>query len=97
MKKSPRKCKKSGCSLCKSENPLYKNIPSEKNLLLTNKFSCWIFAKTSQFKSLSFENKYLVTYYLFLKIIIGYEHMQHLLVSKMGSGEKIVRSDDDIG
>ena len=25
---------KSGCSLCKSENPLYKNIPSEKNLLL---------------------------------------------------------------
>ena len=25
---------KSGCSLCKSENPLHKNIPSEKNLLL---------------------------------------------------------------
>ena len=66
-------------------------------LCLTNKFSCWTFAKTSQFKNLSFENKYLVTYYLFLKIIIGYEHMQHLLVSKMGSGEKIVRSDDDIG
>ena len=58
-------------------------------LCLTNKFSCWIFAKTSQFKSLSFENKYLVTYYLFLKIIIGYEHMQHLLVSKMESGEKM--------
>ena len=26
---------KSGCSLCKSEDPLYKNIPSEKNLLLS--------------------------------------------------------------
>ena len=26
---------KSGCSLCKGENPLYKKIPSEKNLLLT--------------------------------------------------------------
>ena len=25
---------KSGCSLCKSENPLYKKIPSEKKLLL---------------------------------------------------------------
>ena len=25
---------KSGCLLCKSEYPLYKNIPSEKNLLL---------------------------------------------------------------
>ena len=25
---------KSGCSLCKSENLLYKNIPSEKNLFL---------------------------------------------------------------
>ena len=25
---------KSGCSLCKSENPLYKKIPSEKNLLI---------------------------------------------------------------
>ena len=34
MKNSPGKCKKSGCSLCKSENPLYENIPSEKNLLL---------------------------------------------------------------
>ena len=25
---------KSGCSLCKSENPLYKKIPFEKDLLL---------------------------------------------------------------
>ena len=25
---------KSGCSLCKSEHPLYKEIPSEKSLLL---------------------------------------------------------------
>ena len=25
---------KIGCSLCKSENPLYEKIPSEKNLLL---------------------------------------------------------------
>ena len=31
------KMQKSGCSLCKIENPLYKNIPSEKNLLLLNK------------------------------------------------------------
>ena len=28
---------KNGCSLCKSENPLYKNIPSEKNLLLKDR------------------------------------------------------------
>ena len=34
MENSSGKCKKSGCSLCKSENPLYKNIPSEKNLPL---------------------------------------------------------------
>ena len=34
FEKSSGKCKKSGCSLCKSENPLYKNIPSEKDLLL---------------------------------------------------------------
>ena len=34
LKNSPEKCKKSGCSLCKSENPLCKKIPSEKNLLL---------------------------------------------------------------
>ena len=26
----PGKCKKSGRSFCKSENPLYENIPSEK-------------------------------------------------------------------
>ena len=37
LKKSPGKCKKSGCSLCKSENPLCKKIPSEKNLLLLYK------------------------------------------------------------
>ena len=30
FEKSLGKCKKSGCSLCKSENPLYKKIPSEK-------------------------------------------------------------------
>ena len=34
LKNGPGICKKSRCSLCKSENPLYKNIPSEKNLLL---------------------------------------------------------------
>ena len=34
FEKSLGKCKKSECSLCKSENPLYKKIPSEKNLLL---------------------------------------------------------------
>ena len=34
MKNSVGKCKKSGFSFCKSENPLHKNIPSsEKNLL----------------------------------------------------------------
>ena len=35
LQNSPGKCKKSGCSLCKSEDLLYKNITSEKNLLLT--------------------------------------------------------------
>ena len=34
LKNSPGKCKKSGCSLCKSEYPLHKNIPSEKKLPL---------------------------------------------------------------
>ena len=34
MKKVQENAKKSECSLCKSENPLYKKIPSEKNLLL---------------------------------------------------------------
>ena len=34
LKNSPGKCKKSGCSHCKSENPLCKNNPSEKNSLL---------------------------------------------------------------
>ena len=37
LKNSPGKCKKNECSLCKSENPLYKNIPSEKNLLLKDR------------------------------------------------------------
>ena len=30
LEKKSRKMQKNGCSLCKSENPLYKNIPSEK-------------------------------------------------------------------
>ena len=37
LKKSPGKCKKSGCSLCESENRLCKKIPSEKNSLLLPK------------------------------------------------------------
>ena len=48
LKNSPGLCKKSGCSLCKSENPLYKNIPSEKKILLAiiwahrrSKFEGW--------------------------------------------------------
>ena len=34
FEKNQGKCKKSGCLLCKSENPLCKKIPSDKNLLL---------------------------------------------------------------
>ena len=34
FEKKSRKMQKSGCSLCKSENPLYEKIPSENNLLL---------------------------------------------------------------
>ena len=34
MKNNLEKLKKSGCSPCKSENPLYKKIPSENNLLI---------------------------------------------------------------
>ena len=32
LKNGAGKCKKSGCSLCKSEYPLYENVPSEKKL-----------------------------------------------------------------
>ena len=36
LRKVQENAKKSGCSLYKSENPLYKDIPSEKYLLLMN-------------------------------------------------------------
>ena len=39
LKNSLGECKKSECLVCKSENPLYKNNPSEKNLLLLNKYA----------------------------------------------------------
>ena len=32
--------KKSGCSLCKSKNPLYKNIISEKDLPVPENVKC---------------------------------------------------------
>ena len=40
FEKWSRKMQKSGCLLCKSENPIYKNSPSEKKLLLRQ----WPFA-----------------------------------------------------
>ena len=41
MKKKSGKCKKSGCSFCKSEHPLYKNVLYEQNLpVLTKKTDC---------------------------------------------------------
>ena len=35
MKNNPRKCKKGGYSLCKSEYQPCKNVPSEKKLLVS--------------------------------------------------------------
>ena len=46
---------KSECSLCKSENPLFKKIPSEKYLLLKKTLAVMIFLlqHTVQFEHLS--------------------------------------------
>ena len=52
---------KSGCSLCKSENPLYKKIPSEKYLLLgvvLNKYFALIDFLNFQFIGLDLERKW---------------------------------------
>ena len=60
MKKSPGKCKKSGCSLCKSENPLYKEIPSEKNLLLKSEHPLFLHFPGLFFKILLLKLKLLI-------------------------------------
>ena len=57
FEKKSRKMQKSGCSLCKTENPLYEKISSKKNLLLNTYFKIVMTLSMLNFMTYFFEKK----------------------------------------